>query len=234
MLCRKELVTEFSITRRLSGLLCIHVHHTLLVIRRSTIHWKTAMRIANGKPETVLSPIPHCTTHLHHQPLPVVPTSLPNDPTSPHGARLFDPAPQGWRICGSINVWPREKQVEWRTGCTPKSFFKKLLRWYCHYHKFFSLLIVIAYRYFSLHQWFSLIIMLLSRASSLVTREFLPRRGNVLILDAVAPVTDNSGEKTGVKLDTVGEGLEATRVTFCNFWWYSVYQNKTLQNHIIC
>lgn len=116
----------------------------------------------------------------------------------------------------------------------PQIIFKKLLRWYCHYHKFFSLLIVIAYRYFSLHQWFSLIIMLLSRASSLVTREFLPRRGNVLILDAVAPVTDNSGEKTGVKLDTVGEGLEATRVTFCNFWWYSLYQNKTLQNHIVC
>lgn len=164
-----------------------------------------------------------------------MPTSLPNDPTSPHGARLFDPAPQGWRICGSINGWPTKKQVEWRTGCTPKSFSKNC----CGdtvtiLSQVFSLLIVIAYRYFSLHQWFSLIIMLLSRASSLVTREFLPPRGNVLILDAVAPVTDNSGEKTGVKLDTVGEGLEATRVTFCNFWWYSVYQNKTLQNHIIC
>ena len=75
--------------------------------------------------------------------------------------------------------------------------------------------------------------MLLSRASSIVTREFLPRRGNALILDAVAPVTDVSGEKTGsswAQLRRVG-----SHASILQFWRYSVYQNKTLKKHnIIC
>ena len=78
----------------------------------------------------------HTAQHIniHHQPLPVVPTSLPNDPTSPHGARLFDPALQGCWICSTNNRWTTEKQVE---NWMQHQITQKLLWWSCHYHKCF-------------------------------------------------------------------------------------------------